>query len=202
MCGTMMTMALRDVGAQATKPPVMTPEQRAQAQAKLNADASALDAARPHDAAREKLRMDITPLRDTLVELTAVAVRLNRASTTGTSSVAISSARQLKLDCAGSATLAIVLQPKTTGWGTTDTRANTFIATYQTALANLVRALQACDHALGTELTAHPPGAAHLNDASHAVQAAVATFNEAQRNLLDLLQVKLPPKGYKDPMHP
>jgi len=194
---SLMMISVSGMQAQGTKPPVMTPEQRAREQAKLNAQARELDAATPLATKKEKLRTDLTPFRDTLIEVNAVAARLVRAHTTNTASVVTSSAKQLRLDCAGAANVGIALQRKVAGLQTSDTRSNGFLNTYRASLADLVRALQTCDKNLGTDLGERAPNQAKLNEAALGIQSASARYTEAQRNLLDLLQIKLLPKGYK-----
>ncbi len=185
--------------AQAAKPPVLTPEQRASEQAKLNAQAAQLDAAMPLAATKEQLRKDITPLRDTLITLSAVVVRLQRAHVTNTPSVVTSSAKQLRPGCAGAANVAIALQPKVSGLKVLDAHANAVIDKYRASLADLVRGLQTCDKAFATELEAKEPAQSRLNDLSGAAQSAIDHYTEAQRNLMDLLAIRLLPKGYRAP---
>ncbi len=173
----------------------MSPADRAQAQARLQAQAVEVFNV-PIDTARGMLRAAMVPLRDTLQTVDGNAERIIRADATRSTAVVASSARVLAMQCGGSDSVAASTYARIAGMNTSSANGDRLIGNYRTAITALRGALANCQRRVPEALAQQTPDVPAIMTEVRAVDHAIRDHDAAMQALADGLQIYLMPKGY------
>lgn len=169
----------------------MTPEERAQAQKKLNSAASMFYDI-PLDSAKAGLRGLLTVMRDSLLVVQTEASRLQRAPSP---SVAVATARRLRVACAAAARVMVGAEPHIAGMKASAKAGAEALIAYQKAIATTNVEMTKCDRAVALQLASPVPGASQLRASAAAAETAAANYDLAADGLLRVFDIPMRPKG-------
>ncbi len=162
-------------------PPRMTPEQRAAAQARLDAQVKQLNAA-PLDAIKSQLRTAALVTRDSLAATVATASLITRAQSTKSVGVERSQARRLRGQCLATQRSSSATLQAIAAMNTPDPKGTQLLVEYRAALTEVGRRMGLCDKALDTPDKAGP-ASARISAAINQVNAAAEQHDRALDHL-------------------
>jgi hypothetical protein len=184
-------LAAQQAGSPAEVVKKMTPEERAQAQKKLNSAASMLYDI-PLDSAKAGMRGLLTIMRDTLMVVQSEASRVQRASSP---TVAVATARRLRVACAAASRVMIGAEPHIAGMKASAKAGAEALIAFQKALGTTYTEMTKCDRAVALQLAAPVPGQSQLRTTAAAAETAAAGYDMAADNLLRVFDIPMRPKG-------
>lgn len=167
---------------QGSPPPRMTPEQRAAAQAKLDAQVAQLNS-EPLGAVKSQLRQDVLVTRDSVAAASATASLITRAQSTKSVGVERSQARRLRGQCQAAQRASTATLNAIAALNTPDPKGTQLLVDYRAALSEVGRRMGECDKVLGASKGAAGPTSAQITAAIALVNAAATRHDGALENL-------------------
>ncbi len=168
----------------------LTPEERAQAQRKLNA-AAAVFYDGPLDSAKSNMRTFLTVMRDSVLAVEGEANRLQRA---GSPAVLNATARRLREACRAATRTAAVTQRKVAPYRTSAATGDQALADYRTTLTATSKAMTDCDRSVGEALSG-ANAAERVRPHAAAAAAAAVRYDASADGVLRTLEIPLRPRG-------
>jgi hypothetical protein len=184
-------LAAQQTGSAAEVVKQMTPEERAQAQRKLNA-AAAVFYDGPIDSAKSNLRSVLKVMRDSMLAVEGEAARLQRAASPA---VRTATARRLRNACLAAARTASVTQLKVAPYRTSAELGDKVLADFRVTLTETGKVMTDCDRSLGTALTGTGDLAAKVRPVALTVSAAAVRYETSADGVLRTLGIPLRPRG-------
>jgi hypothetical protein len=171
-------------------PPKMSPEQRAAAQARLDAQVAELNTA-PLEPIKAQLRRDVTITRDSVAAAAATASLITRAQSTKSVGVERSQARHLRVQCAAAQRASAVTLTAIAALNTPDPKGTELLVDYRAALAEVGRRMAECDKVLGATQGTAGPSSAQITAAIGSVNAAAVRHDRALDHLLRGMEIPI-----------
>jgi len=175
---------------QGSRPPAMTPEQRAAAQAKLDAQVAQLNSA-PLDAVKSQLRKDVLVTRDSVAAVIATAALITRAQSTKSVGVERSQARRLRGQCLAAQRSSAATLNAIAALNTPDPKGMQLLVDYRAALTEVGRGMGECDKVLGAAKDAAGPTSAQITAAIALVNAVATRHDRALDHLARGMDIPL-----------
>lgn len=184
-------LAAQQPGSAAEAVKKMTPEERAQAQKRLNSAASMLYDV-PLDSAKAGMRGLLTVMRDSLMVVQTEASWLQRASSPA---VGAATARRLRAACASAARVMVGAEPHIAGMKASAKAGAEALIAFQKAIASTHSEMTKCERAVALQLAAPVPGLAQLKSTAAAAETAAANYDLAADGVLRVFDIPMRPKG-------
>jgi hypothetical protein len=184
-------LAAQQTGSAAEVVKQMTPEERSQAQRKLNA-AAAVFYDGPLDSAKTNMRSFLKVMRDSMLLVEGEAMRLQRASSPA---VRTATARRLRNACLAAARTVTVTQVKVAPYRTSAELGDKVLADYRLTLSETGKAMTECDRSLGAALTSGGDVAGRVRPIAATAAAAAVRYEAIADGVLRTLEIPLRPRG-------